>query len=50
MAGTFIAHKFTAVGDIPAGSCLAAALSATLLLILYFAIKWGGREALEQAL
>jgi spermidine/putrescine transport system permease protein len=50
MAGTFIAHKFTVEGDIPAGSCLAAALAATLLLMLYFVIKWGGREALEQTL
>ena len=50
LVGTFIAHKFTTVGDIPAGSCLATALAATLLLALYFVIRWGGREALEKSL
>ena len=50
MAGTLVAHKFTTAGDIPGGSCLAAALAAILLLFLYFVIKFGGREALEQAL
>ena len=50
LVGTFIAHKFTTAGDIPAGSCLATALAATLLLVLFFVIKWGGREALEKSL
>ncbi len=50
MAGMVVAHKFTTMGDIPAGSCMATALASVLLLILYFVIKWGGREALEQSL
>lgn len=50
MAGSLVAHKFTAVGNIPQGSSLAIMLAATLVLILYLSIKWGGREALEKAL
>lgn len=50
MAGSLVAHKFTAVGNIPQGSSLAIMLAATLVLILYLTIKWGGREALEKAL
>ncbi|MCB2167544.1 MAG: ABC transporter permease [Deltaproteobacteria bacterium] len=50
MAGTLVAHKFTAAGDIPGGSCLAAALAFVLLLLIYFVIRFGGRESLEQAL
>ena len=50
MAGTLVAHKFTTAGDIPGGSCLAAALAFVLLLLIYFVIKFGGRESLEQAL
>ena len=50
MAGSLVAHKFTAVGNIPQGSSLAIMLAATLVLILYLTIKWGGREALERAL
>lgn len=50
MAGMVVAHKFTTTGDIPAGSCMATALASILLLVLYFVIKWGGREALEQSL
>ncbi|MCG6911663.1 MAG: ABC transporter permease [Deltaproteobacteria bacterium] len=50
MAGSLVAHKFTAVGNIPQGSSLAIMLAATLVLILYLIIKWGGREALEKAL
>ena len=50
MAGSLVAHKFTAVGNIPQGSSLAMMLAATLVLILYLTIKWGGREALEKAL
>lgn len=48
MAGTLVAHKFTAVGNIPEGSSLAVMLAATLVLILYLTIKWGGREAMER--
>ena len=50
MAGSLVAHKFTAVGNIAQGSSLAMMLAATLILILYLTIKWGGREALEKAL
>ncbi|MBW1890735.1 MAG: ABC transporter permease [Deltaproteobacteria bacterium] len=50
MAGSLVAHKFTQVGNIPQGSSLAIMLAATLVLILYLTIKWGGREALEKAL
>ena len=50
MAGSLVAHKFTAVGNIPQGSSLAIMLAATLVLILYLTIKWGGREALEKSL
>jgi len=50
MAGSLVAHKFTSVGNIPQGSSLAIMLAATLVLILYLIIKWGGREALEKAL
>ncbi|RLC18531.1 MAG: spermidine/putrescine ABC transporter permease [Deltaproteobacteria bacterium] len=50
MAGTLVAHKFTTAGDIPGGSCLAAALAFILLILLFLVIKFGGREALEQAL
>jgi hypothetical protein len=38
------------VGNISQGSSLAIMLAATLVLILYLTIKWGGREALEKAL
>lgn len=50
MAGSLVAQKFTAVGNIPQGSSLAIWLAATLILILYLTIKWGGREALEKAI
>jgi len=50
MAGSLVAQKFTAVGNIPLGSSLAIMLATTLILILYLTIKWGGREALEKAI
>jgi spermidine/putrescine transport system permease protein len=50
MAGSLVAQKFTAVGNIPLGSSLAIMLAAILILILYLTIKWGGREALEKAI
>jgi len=50
MAGSLVALKFTSVGNIPAGSSLAIMLAATLILILYLIIKWGGREAMERML
>lgn len=50
MAGTLVAQKFTSAGNIPQGSSLAIMLAATLILILYLTIKWGGKEALERAI
>ncbi len=50
MAGSLVALKFTSVGNSPAGSSLAIMLAATLILILYLTIKWGGREAMERML
>ncbi|MBW2408229.1 MAG: ABC transporter permease [Deltaproteobacteria bacterium] len=50
MAGSLVALKFTSVGNIPEGSSLAITLAATLILILYLTIKWGGREAVERML
>jgi spermidine/putrescine transport system permease protein len=47
MIGNLVAHQFTVAGNIPAGSSLAVMLAATLILILYLAIKWGGKEAME---
>lgn len=48
MVGNLVALQFTVAGNIPAGSSLAIMLAATLLLILYLAIKWGGKEAMER--
>lgn len=50
MVGNLVAEKFTMAGDIPAGSSLAVMLAAMLLLMLYLAIKWGGKEAMERIL
>jgi spermidine/putrescine transport system permease protein len=50
MAGSLVALKFTSVGNIPAGASLAILLAATLILILYLTIRWGGREAMERML
>ena len=50
MAGSLVALKFTSVGNIPEGASLAIMLAATLVLILYLVIKWGGREAMERML
>jgi len=48
MVGNLVANQFTVAGNIPAGSSLALMLAATLILILYLAIKWGGKEAMEK--
>jgi spermidine/putrescine transport system permease protein len=48
MVGNLVAFQFTVAGNIPAGSSLAIMLAATLILILYLAIKWGGKEAMER--
>ncbi|HHY38443.1 MAG TPA: ABC transporter permease [Clostridia bacterium] len=48
MVGSLVAFKFTKVGNIPEGSSLALMLTATVLLLIYLLIKWGGEEALEK--
>ncbi len=48
MVGNLVAEKFIIAGNIPSGSSLAVMLAATLILILYLAIKWGGKEAMEK--
>lgn len=48
MVGNLVAEKFIVAGNIPSGSSLAIMLVATLILILYLAIKWGGKEAMEK--
>jgi len=48
MAGSLVAQKFTVAGDVPAGASLAVFLAATLILILYLAIKYGGGESMER--
>jgi len=48
MAGSLVAQKFTVAGDVPAGASLAVFLAATLVLILYLAIKYGGGESMEK--
>jgi spermidine/putrescine transport system permease protein len=48
MVGNLVAEKFTVAGNIPQGSSLAVMLAATLILILYLALKWGGKEAMEK--
>lgn len=48
MAGSLVAQKFTGVGHMPQGCSLAIMLAATLVLILYLTIKWGGKDAMEK--
>jgi len=48
MAGNLVEHHFIRMGNIPAGSSIAAALTAIVLLIIYLSIKEGGEEALER--
>ncbi|MCP4153220.1 MAG: ABC transporter permease [bacterium] len=48
MAGNLVANQFTVAGNVPVGSSLAIMLAATLILILYLALKWGGKEAMER--
>jgi ABC-type spermidine/putrescine transport system permease subunit I len=50
MAGSLVAQKFTVAGNIPEGASLAVFLAATLILILYLAIKYGGGESMERML
>ena len=48
MAGSLVAQQFTVAGDVPAGASLAVFLAATLILILYLAIKYGGGDSMEK--
>ncbi len=48
MAGSLVEHYFIKVGNIPAGSSIASALAAVVLLIIYLSMKLGGEEALER--
>jgi len=48
MVGSMVAMKFTATGQMPQGAALAFMLAATLVLILYLTIKWGGKDAMEK--
>ena len=48
MAGNLVTLHFLTAGNIPAGSSIAAVLTAIIILILYLCIKLGGEEALER--
>lgn len=48
MAGNLVTLHFITAGNIPAGSSIAAVLTATIILIIYLCIKLGGEEALER--
>jgi len=48
MAGNLVEHYFIRVGNIPAGSAIAAAITAIALLVVYLSIKLGGQEVLER--
>ena len=50
MAGSLVAQKFTVAGNISEGASLAVFLAATLILILYLAIRYGGGESMERML
>jgi len=50
MAGNLVYLHFIEVANIPAGSSIAAALTAIVLLILYLCLKVGGKEATERIL
>ncbi|MBA7556259.1 Putrescine transport system permease protein PotH [subsurface metagenome] len=48
MAGSLVEHYFIKVGNIPAGSAIAAVITAIVLLVVYLGIKLGGKEVLER--
>ena len=48
MAGNLVTLHFLTAGNIPAGSSIAAVLTAIIVLILYLCIRLGGEEALER--
>jgi spermidine/putrescine transport system permease protein len=48
MAGSLVEHYFTTMGNIPAGSAMAAMITAVVLLVIYLSVKLGGKEVLER--
>jgi len=48
MAGNLIYLHFITAGNIPAGSAISVALTAIVILIMYFCIKLGGEGTLER--
>jgi spermidine/putrescine transport system permease protein len=48
MAGNLVTLHFITAGNIPAGSSIAAVLTAIIILIIYLFTKLGGEEALER--
>lgn len=48
MAGSLVQHYFIVVGNFSAGSSIATALTAVVVLIIYLSIKLGGQEAIEK--
>lgn len=48
MAGSLVQHYFIVVGNFSAGSSIATALTAVVVLIMYLSIKLGGQEAIEK--
>ena len=48
MVGNLVFLHFIDVGNIPAGSAIGMALTVIILLMLYFCIRAGGKEATER--
>jgi len=48
MAGSLVEHYFTTMGNIPAGSAMAAMITSVVLLVIYLSVKLGGKEVLER--
>lgn len=48
MAGNLIEEQYIKLGSIPAGSSIAVALTALVVLIIYLSVKVGGEEVLER--
>ncbi|UCB44813.1 MAG: ABC transporter permease [Spirochaetota bacterium] len=50
MAGTYIAHYFIVMGDLPLGSSMTVFLTTAIVLMIYICIKLGGEQAIERIL
>jgi len=48
MAGNLIEQQYIKLGNIPAGSSIAVALTTIVVLIIYLSVKMGGEEVLER--